>query len=203
MGQSLILASHNAHKLTEFRRIVAQALPGAEVESYEGPEPVESGVTFEENALIKARAAARHDGRPTFADDSGIAVDVLGGSPGIFSARWGGTQAGDEFNRRLLLQQLADVPDEHRAAEFVCAIALVIPSEAGLPQREHTVIGRWPGSLLRDERGDGGFGYDPIFLPRGEHRSSAELSADEKNSLSHRARAFRALVPILRDEFGA
>ncbi|MCD7102173.1 RdgB/HAM1 family non-canonical purine NTP pyrophosphatase [Pseudoclavibacter sp. 13-3] len=203
MSTSLILASHNAHKLDEFRRIVSQALPGAIVESYDGPEPIESGVTFEENALIKARAAARHDGRPTFADDSGIAVEVLGGSPGIFSARWGGAQAGDAFNRRLLLQQIADVPDGHRAAEFVCAIALVIPPEGGRPAREHTVVGRWPGTVLREERGDGGFGYDPIFLPVGERRSSAELSADEKDSLSHRARAFRALVPILCDEFAS
>lgn len=203
MTTPLLLASHNAHKLAEFRRIVGEALPGATVDAYDGPEPVESGVTFESNALIKARAAVEHDGRPAFADDSGIAVDVLGGAPGIFSARWGGSQASDVFNRRLLLEQLTDVPDEHRRATFVCAIALVVPDAQGGPAREHTVVGRWPGVLLREERGAGGFGYDPVFQPQGERRSAAELTAEEKNGLSHRARAFRALVPILREEFGA
>lgn len=199
----LILASHNAHKLSEFRAIVAQALPLARLEEYEGPAPIESGVTFVENALIKARAAVAQDGRPAFADDSGIAVDVLGGSPGIFSARWGGAQAGDEFNRRLLLEQLADVPDEHRGAEFVAAIALVVPSTDGAAPREHTVVGRWPGTVARAEHGTGGFGYDPIFVPDGFEVTSAELTAQQKNELSHRARAFRALVPILIEEFGS
>jgi XTP/dITP diphosphohydrolase len=154
------------------------------------PEPVEDGVTFEANALIKARALAAFSGLPAVADDSGIAVDVLGGSPGVFSARWSGRHGDDDANLDLLLAQLSDVPDEHRGARFVCAAALVTPDGT-----EVVRLGEMRGTLLRARRGAGGFGYDPIFRPDGETRSSAELSPDEKNAISHRGKAFRALAP--------
>ncbi len=190
----VVLATHNQHKVEELRRILEPQLPGLEVLAYDGPEPVENGTTFAENALIKARAAARHTGLPAIADDSGIAVDILGGSPGIFSARWAGPgkDAGD--NLRLLLWQLNDVDDEHRAAHFTCVAAVALPDG-----REHTVTGEWPGRILRQPAGEGGFGYDPIFQPDDTAVSAAELTADEKNRLSHRARAFNQLVPVLRD----
>ncbi len=190
----VVLATHNQHKVEELRRILEPQLPGLEVLAYDGPEPVENGTTFAENALIKARAAARHTGLPAIADDSGIAVDILGGSPGIFSARWAGPgkDAGD--NLRLLLWQLSDVGDEHRAAHFTCVAAVALPDG-----REHTVTGEWPGRILRQPAGEGGFGYDPIFQPDDTAVSAAELTADEKNRLSHRARAFNQLVPVLRD----
>lgn len=192
MTQRVVLASHNAHKLEELRRIVGPALPGIELVGYDGPEPVENGVTFAANALIKARAAAEHTGLPAIADDSGIAVDVLGGSPGIFSARWGGPARSDAANVDLLLWQLSDLADEHRAAQFVCAAALVVP---GAADPETSVLGVWPGSVLRAPAGAGGFGYDPIFRPDGETRSAAELSPAEKDAVSHRTRAFTALAP--------
>lgn len=192
MTQRVVLASHNAHKLEELRRIVGPALPGIELVGYDGPEPVENGVTFAANALIKARAAAEHTGLPAIADDSGIAVDVLGGCPGIFSARWGGPARSDTANVDLLLWQLSDLTDEHRAAQFVCAAALVVP---GTADAETSVLGVWPGSVLRAPAGAGGFGYDPIFQPEGETRSAAELSPAEKDAVSHRTRAFTALAP--------
>lgn len=198
----VVLASHNAHKLEELRRIIEPLLPAIELVGYDGPEPVENGVTFAENALIKARAAAQHTGLPAIADDSGISVDVLGGSPGIFSARWGGPSRNDQANVDLLLWQLSDVASAHRAASFVCAAALVVPS--GSAPANHTqeaneasVLGEWPGSVLTAPSGAGGFGYDPIFQPEGEDRSAAELTAAEKDALSHRTRAFRQLAPLL------
>ncbi|WP_449279807.1 RdgB/HAM1 family non-canonical purine NTP pyrophosphatase [Leucobacter sp. GX0328] len=191
----LVLASHNAHKLTELQRILGPLVPGIELVGYDGPEPVEDGVSFEENALIKARAAAAHTGLPAIADDSGISVDILGGSPGIFSARWGGPARNDQANLDLLLWQLTDVADEHRAARFVCAAALVVPGTAGVDADEVVLRGVWNGRVLREASGAGGFGYDPIFQPEGENRSSAELSAAEKDALSHRTRAFTALAP--------
>ena len=191
----LVLASHNAHKLTELQRILGPLVPGIELVGYDGPEPVEDGVSFEENALIKARAAAAHTGLPAIADDSGISVDILGGSPGIFSARWGGPARNDQANLDLLLWQLTDVADEHRAARFVCAAALVVPGTAGVDADEVVLRGVWNGRVLREASGAGGFGYDPIFQPEGETRSSAELSAAEKDALSHRTRAFTALAP--------
>lgn len=190
----VVLASHNAHKLEELRRILTPLVPGLELLGYDGPEPVESGVTFEENALLKARAAARHTGLPAIADDSGIAVEVLGGCPGIFSARWGGPARSDTANVELLLWQLSDLADEYRAAAFVCAAALALPGG-----EELVVRGEWPGSVLREPAGAGGFGYDPVFRPEGETRSAAELSPAEKDAASHRRRAFTALAPeILR-----
>lgn len=193
----VVLASHNAHKLEELRRILAPLVPGIELVGYDGPEPVESGVTFEQNALLKARAAAAHTRLPAIADDSGISVDVLGGSPGIFSARWGGPARSDTANVELLLWQLSDLADEDRAASFVCAAALVMPDGASSPDSEVVVRGEWRGSVLRDPTGAGGFGYDPVFRPEGETRSAAELSPAEKDALSHRRRAFTALAPEL------
>lgn len=190
MPVQVVLASHNAHKLEELRRILDPLVPGLELISYDGPQPIENGTSFAENALIKARAAARHTGLPAVADDSGIAVDILGGSPGIFSARWAGPKRSDSENLNLLLWQLSDVAAEHRSAQFVCAAALA------LPDGDETVcLGQWQGTVLTEARGAGGFGYDPIFQPAGEDRSSAELTQAEKDTRSHRARAFTALAP--------
>lgn len=188
----VVLASHNAHKLEELRRILAPLVPGIELLGYDGPEPVESGLSFEENALLKARAAAIATGLPALADDSGISVAVLGGSPGIFSARWAGPARSDAANVELLLWQLNDVPEAHRAAAFVCAAALVVPDG-----REVAVRGEWEGSILRAPAGEGGFGYDPVFRPAGDTRSAAELTPAEKDAASHRRRAFSALAPEL------
>lgn len=185
----VVLASHNAHKLEELRRILVPLVPGIDLVAYSGPEPVESGVTFEENALIKARSAAEHTGLPAIADDSGIAVDVLGGCPGVFSARWGGPARSDTANVDLLLWQLSDIADEYRAASFVCAAAVAAPGGA-----ESVVRGEWRGTILRAPAGDGGFGYDPVFRPDGETRSAAELTPVEKDARSHRRRAFTALA---------
>lgn len=193
----VVLATHNPHKVEEFQAIVAAVRPDLEVVGYDGPEPVEDGVTFANNALIKARAAAAHTGLPALADDSGVAVDVLGGSPGVFSAYWAGHKKDATANLELLLDQLSDVADPHRTAQFVSVIALVVPDG-----REDTVEGRWPGRLATAPGGTGGFGYDPIFIPEGqtpgEERTVGEWSAEEKNAESHRARAFRHLVPLLR-----
>ncbi|UOQ58813.1 RdgB/HAM1 family non-canonical purine NTP pyrophosphatase [Leucobacter allii] len=194
----LVLASHNAHKLEELQRILGPLIPGVELVGYDGPEPVENGTSFEENALVKARAAAAHTGLPAIADDSGIAVEILGGSPGIFSARWGGPARDDDANVALLLWQLHDIADAHRTAGFVCAAALVIPGEGGAATQEVCELGVWPGRVLREPAGEHGFGYDPIFLPEGEQRSAAELGAAEKDALSHRTRAFTALAAEIR-----
>jgi XTP/dITP diphosphohydrolase len=189
-----VLATHNAHKVAEFDHLFAEAELGIGVLGYDGPEPVEDGTTFAENALIKARAAAAHTGLPALADDSGICVDVLGGAPGIFSARWAGSARDSVANVALLLDQLRDVPEEARAAHFTCVIAVVFPDT----QREFVVSGHWPGRLGTEVRGINGFGYDPIFMPEGASVSAAELSPAEKNAVSHRARAFAALVDLLR-----
>ena len=193
----IVLATHNAHKVEEFHAIVAATRPDLEVIGYDGPEPVEDGVTFAENALIKARAAAAHTGLTALADDSGICVDVLGGSPGVFSAYWAGHAKDAAANLTLLLDQLSDVDDPHRTASFVSTIALVVP-DAG---SEHVVEGRWPGRLAAASSGAGGFGYDPIFVPDGQpagaERTVGEWTAEEKNAASHRARAFTALAPLL------
>lgn len=189
----IVLATHNPHKVEEFAGIVARVRPDLEVIGYDGPEPVEDGVTFAENALIKARAAVAHTGLPAMADDSGVCVDVLGGSPGVFSAYWAGHRKDAVANLELLLDQLSDVADPHRGAQFVSTIALVTPSGA-----EHVVDGVWPGRLALAPRGAHGFGYDPIFVPEGGDRTAAELSAEEKNAASHRARAFVALAEVLR-----
>ncbi|GAB3610537.1 RdgB/HAM1 family non-canonical purine NTP pyrophosphatase [Humibacter ginsengiterrae] len=195
----VVLATHNKHKLEEFGAIIAQRMPQVELVEYDGPEPVEDGVTFAENALIKARVAAEHTGLIALADDSGICVDVLGGSPGVFSARWSGRHGDDAGNLALLLAQVADVPDRHRGAHYTCAIALVRPAEDGRVADERTVEGEWDGTLAREPRGTNGFGYDPAFVPDGSTHTAAELDSDVKNADSHRARAFRAMVPVLHE----
>lgn len=187
----VVLASHNAKKLVELNRVLAPLVPGLEFIGYDGPEPVENGTSFEANSLLKARAAAAHTGMPAVADDSGITVALLGGCPGIFSARWAGPARSDQANLDLLLWQLSDLPEpEHRAAAFVCAASLVLPDGTEFVER-----GTWPGTVRTEAFGDGGFGYDPIFQPEGETRSAAELSSAEKDRDSHRTRAFTQLVP--------
>ncbi|QJU53842.1 RdgB/HAM1 family non-canonical purine NTP pyrophosphatase [Herbiconiux sp. KACC 21604] len=190
----VVLATHNAHKVEEFQGILGRALPELEIVAYDGPDPVEDGTSFDENALIKARVAAAHTGLPTLADDSGICVDVLGGAPGIFSALWAGHGKGAVANLELLLDQLADIAPEHRAASFACHIAIVNPASGF----ETVVSGTWPGRLATEVHGEGGFGYDPIFVPEGHDITAAELTAEQKNAISHRARAFEAAIPVLR-----
>ncbi len=198
----LVLATHNKGKLRELRELLRGQVPGLDVDTQVvdaaaagAPDVVETGVTFAENSLLKARAVAEATGLVAIADDSGLAVDVLGGAPGIFSARWAGRHGDDAANLRLLLDQLSDVPDAHRGAAFVCAAALAVPSAGA----GHEVVeyGQLEGTLLREPRGEGGFGYDPVLQPVGEDRSCAELSSDEKNAISHRGKAFRALLPAI------
>jgi len=188
--RQVVLATHNAHKVEELRRILGPQLEGLELVAYDGPEPVEDGDTFEANALIKARAASIHTGLPAIADDSGIAVTALGGEPGIHSARYAGTRV-DADNVALLLENLRDETD--RRAAFVCAAAFV---DGGF---EHVLRSEWQGSVLLEPSGPNGFGYDPIFQPEGLEVSSAELTPDEKNAISHRSMAFAALMPIVRE----
>ena len=191
----IVLATHNAHKVAELQAIVARVRPDIEVVGYDGPEPVEDGTSFQANALIKARTAATHTGLVALADDSGVCVDVLGGSPGIFSAYWAGHAKDDAANLALLLDQISDLErDEDRGAHYTSVIALVTPQG-----HERTVEGIWPGRIAREPRGGAGFGYDPIFVPEGDGRTAAELTAEEKNAVSHRARALEALVPLLAE----
>ncbi len=202
MPTQLLLATRNAGKLDELRRILEisgaaglQVVGLTEVAPF--PEAPETGVTFEDNALAKARDAAAATGLPAVADDSGLTVDALNGMPGVLSARWAGRHGDDAANLSLVLDQLADVPDPRRGAAFVCAAALVTP--AGV---EHVVRGEWLGSLSGAPRGGSGFGYDPIFVPDGEQRTSAELDPAEKDAASHRRQAMRALLPALRELSG-
>jgi len=194
----LLLATRNAKKLVELRRILDAALGAgtitlvglADLPAYE--EAPETGLTFAENALLKAREGVAHTGLATVADDSGLTVDALNGMPGVFSARWSGRHGDDAANLDLVLGQIGDVPDEHRGGAFVCAAALVLPDGT-----EHVVNGECRGTLLRARRGDGGFGYDPIFLADGQTLTNAELSPDAKDAISHRGQAFRALSQII------
>lgn len=207
----IVLATGNQGKLREFRALLAAQPQLAHLNLDEavidaktagvGDIP-ETGVTFEENSLLKARTVAKLTGLPAVADDSGLAVDVLGGAPGIFSARWAGSAANDENNRHLLLQQLADISAQHRAAAFVCVASLVVPRDHDDAAVEHTALGRLEGTLLTEERGGGGFGYDSILQPVGESRSCAELSMAEKNAISHRGKAFAALAPRIAEVLG-
>ncbi|GGX89281.1 RdgB/HAM1 family non-canonical purine NTP pyrophosphatase [Streptomyces fructofermentans] len=197
----LILATRNAGKITELRAILAAAdlphdLVGADAYP-DIPDVKETGVTFAENALLKAHALARATGLPAVADDSGLCVEVLGGAPGIFSARWSGNHGDDEANLRLLLAQLGDIADGHRAAYFACAAALALPDGT-----ERVVEGRLRGTLRHEPAGTNGFGYDPILQPEGDTRTCAELTPDEKNAISHRGKAFRDLVPVVRELLG-
>ncbi|WP_427171362.1 RdgB/HAM1 family non-canonical purine NTP pyrophosphatase [Arthrobacter sp. 92] len=199
----LVLATHNKGKLRELRELLRGQVPGLDVDTQVvdaaavgAPDVAETGVTFAENSLLKARAVAAATGLVAVADDSGLSVDVLGGAPGIFSARWSGRHGDDAANLRLLLDQLADVPDEFRGAAFVCAAALAVPGQAD-GGREVVEYGQLEGLLLREPRGSGGFGYDPVLQPSGLDRSCAELSPEEKNAISHRGQAFRALLPSI------
>ncbi len=218
----LVLATHNTGKLRELRELLRGRIPGLDVDTQVidaaaagAPDVAETGVTFAQNSLLKARTVAAATGLVAVADDSGLAVDVLGGAPGIFSARWSGRHGDDDANTALLLAQLADIDDAHRAARFVCAAALAVPGTAastvsgtaagvdggdapaavGLLAVEHVEHGELPGVLLRAPRGDGGFGYDPILVPDGLCVSCAELAPEDKNAISHRGQAFRKLLP--------
>lgn len=194
----VVLATRNAGKLRELARILAAGdtqvrlislaeFPGA-------PDVPETGVTFEENALLKARAIARHTGLPAVADDSGLCVDALNGMPGVLSARWAGKHGDDQANLDLVLAQVTDVPDGRLGARFTCAAALVVPRRSFA---EWVVTRDVEGRLIRVPRGSGGFGYDPIFLPDGFSQTTAEMTAAGKDAISHRGRAFRALAPFI------
>jgi XTP/dITP diphosphohydrolase len=197
----LLLATRNAGKLAELQRLLATAVPGVEVlglaDVPEYPEAPETGATFEENALLKAREAVRYTGLPAVADDSGISVDALNGMPGVLSARWSGRHGDDPANTALLLGQLADVPEERRGAAFVCAAALVTPDGV-----EHVLRAEWRGRVIGEGRGTNGFGYDPVFVPDGLELTSAELSPAEKDARSHRGQAFTALLPVVAEVLG-
>lgn len=189
----MILATRNAHKVTEVRAILAPLQPeGFVLEAVPEslPEPVEDGASFAENAIIKATQVARELGVPAIADDSGLCVDIMGGAPGIFSARWSGHHGDDAANLDLLLAQLADVKPEQRGARFVCAAALAMPDGSVVVEE-----GQMRGSLRYERAGEGGFGYDPIFEAEGYGVTNAELPPQEKNAISHRARALAALAP--------
>jgi XTP/dITP diphosphohydrolase len=193
----LLVASRNAKKLAELRRVLdAAGISGLTLLSLDDvasfDEAPETGATFEQNAVAKARDAFRATGLASVADDSGLEVDALNGMPGVLSARWAGVHGNDAANTALLLAQLRDVPDERRKAAFVSACALV--SASG----ETVVRGTWPGRIGREPLGDDGFGYDPVFIPDGSTRTAAELTPEEKDAVSHRARALSLLVPALR-----
>lgn len=193
----LLVATRNAKKLAELHRVLdAAGVTGLRLLSLNDvpafDEAPETGATFEENALAKARDAFRATGLASVADDSGIAVDALNGMPGVLSARWSGAHGDDASNTTLLLGQLKDVPVERRGAAFVSACALV---HAG---GETVVRGEWPGAVAFEPHGSGGFGYDPVFVPQGSSRSAAELTPEEKDAASHRGRALAQLVPALR-----
>lgn len=189
----LVLATHNAHKVKEVAAILEPIVPGLSLLGYDGPGPVEDGSSFLENSLIKARAAFAHTGKPSIADDSGIAVEILGGSPGIFSARWSGSRD-DVKNRQLLLAQLSDVPEANRQASFICTISLV--REEG----EQSFTGVCSGRIAFSESGENGFGYDPIFIPDGFEVTTGELEPMVKNSISHRSMALSQLASFLRPQ---
>ena len=194
---TLLVASRNAKKLRELRRVLdAAGVAGIELVGLDEvppfPEAPETGATFEENALAKARDGAAATGLPCVADDSGIEIDALNGMPGVLSARWSGAHGQDEANTALVLAQLSDTPDERRGAAFVSACALVVPGGT-----ETVVRGEWRGAVAREPQGENGFGYDPVFVPEGDGRSAAQLSPEEKDAASHRGRALRQLVPAL------
>jgi XTP/dITP diphosphohydrolase len=195
----VVLATNNAKKLTELRRIVRAAAADVEVLALGDvpayPEPAETDTTFEGNALLKARACVAATGLPALADDSGLAVDRLNGMPGVRSARWSGRDATDASNNELLLRQLFDLDLPERGAQFVCAMALVLPDGS-----EHVRLGTMSGRLTTAPVGENGFGYDPLFVADGYDRTTAELDADAKDAISHRGQAIRAIVPVLIDE---
>jgi len=189
----VVLATRNAAKLRELARILGEQVPLAGLDAFPGvPDVPETGATFEANALLKARVIAAYTGLPAVADDSGLCVDALNGMPGVLSARWAGGHGDDKANLDLVLAQVTDVPDPKRGAQFVCAAALVVPGA-----REVVVTGTVAGRLIRERRGTGGFGYDPIFLPDGFEETTAEMTPEAKDAISHRGRAFRALAPFI------
>ncbi len=195
----MLLASRNAKKLAEMHRILSAHLPGLEVIGLDDvppyDEPVEDQPSFEGNALLKARAGLAATGLPTLADDSGLCVDALNGMPGVLSARWSGTPKSDHRNNQLLLEQLADVPDDRRTAHFTCAVAFCHPDGTEL-----VVEGTMPGRIIREQRGDNGFGYDVVFVADETgppERTTAELPSDEKDAISHRGRALRKIAPLV------
>ena len=194
----LVLASSNPGKLAEFAAIFDHSdfeiLPQSD---FAIPDADETGVTFEANALIKARHASHLAGMPAIADDSGLAVDALSGRPGVFSARYAGPAATDEQNVSKLLSELKGVADEGRGAAFHCVASFAMPDSS----EPLLASGEWRGSILHERRGDGGFGYDPVFLDVASGRSSAELTADEKNARSHRGKALRTLARMLEQNF--
>jgi XTP/dITP diphosphohydrolase len=194
--KQLVLATANQHKLLELKRILAAGHVDVDLASLAefpgAPDVAETGATFAENALLKAHAIADFTGLPAVADDSGLCVDALNGMPGVLSARWAGTHGDDAANLRLVLAQLTDVPEERRGARFVCAAALVLPSG-----REHVSEGEVRGRLIREPRGLGGFGYDPIFVPDSATITTAEMDPADKDRISHRGRALRGLAPVI------
>lgn len=198
MSVQLVLATRNAKKLAELDRLLAGAGLDVEILGSDAfgdlPEIEETGSTFAENSLIKARAVSTHTGLIAIADDSGLCVDALDGQPGIYSARWAGEGATDESNLDLVLEQIRDVEPAHRTAHFACAAALVLPSG-----EEYVVHGQVNGVLLTQRRGEGGFGYDPIFLPDGFDATTAEMNPEQKDAISHRGQAMRALVPVIQE----
>lgn len=193
----LVLATANPGKLAELARILADdhadVALASRAEFPGAPEVAETGATFAENALLKAHAIAEFTGLPAVADDSGLCVDALGGMPGVLSARWSGRHGDDAANLLLVLGQLADVPDERRGARFVCAAALALPDGG-----QHVTEGVVAGRLIREPRGAHGFGYDPIFVPDGYDVTTAEMDPADKDKISHRGRALRALAPVIR-----
>lgn len=223
----IVVATHNEGKLAEMRRIMTDHLGGdvqhvelVSAGSLQLPDPVEDGVTFEENALLKARDVAQRTGLPAVADDSGLIVDVMGRAPGILSARWAGVHGDDTANNTLLLAQISDIPDMQRTARFCCAAALVVPQSEPMAEgdaqacdgkrfaiAEETVqLGEMRGVILREARGEHGFGYDPLFVPNDqparigeddEPLTSAQMTPEEKNAISHRGKALAALMPAI------
>jgi XTP/dITP diphosphohydrolase len=192
----LVLATRNAYKLTELEEILSAAGLDVTLEALpdSAPDVLEDGLTFAQNAVKKARSAAAATGLPAVADDSGLCVDALNEMPGVLSARWAGSGKDDAANLALVLDQVRDVPDSLLGAHFACAAALALPSG-----EDRVVEGRVDGALVREPLGSGGFGYDPIFLPEGSARTTAQMSSAEKHAISHRGRAFRALVPVIHD----
>jgi len=196
---TVVLATRNAHKVTELSRILAAtgvSVSLANLHDYPGmPEVAETGLTFADNALLKARAVAEFTRLPAVADDSGLCVNALHGMPGVFSARWSGRHGDDKGNVDLLLGQLADV--SARGAQFICVAALALPPDGGADRRDWTATGVLTGSIALEPRGAGGFGYDPIFMPAGSSVTTAQLSPHDKDAISHRGRALRALAPVI------
>lgn len=201
MSRRIVLGTRNAGKVAELRRILAAAGLDVELVGTEAfdalPDVAETETTFAGNALLKARAVAEHTALPAVADDSGLCVDALNGMPGILSARWAGGHGDDEANLDLVLAQLTDVPPQRRGAQFVCAAALVLPDGT-----ERVVEGVLAGRLLTGRRGTNGFGYDPIFVPQGYDQTTAELAPADKDRISHRGQAFRALAAVVAQVLG-